>query len=338
MAGEPFRGYYRYLYPMKWFTPIQLPDYPFSIDHQTPVLAVGSCFAEQIGQRLVDLQFDAVLNPFGILYNPASVQRCFSRLATGEPFTEADLFAHNGLWHSFLHHGRFSAATQAEALEKMNAALAKGHQQWQKADVIIVTLGTAWAYRHKASCQIVANNHKQPQQHFDRELLTAEQIQGLLQSIIGPTLERNTPPQWLLTVSPVRHMKDGAVGNNRSKAHLLTAVHEMVSQTEQVHYFPGYELLLDELRDYRFYTADHAHPSTEAVDHIWSRFGQVLLPEATQALNGQLKALRKAMQHRPLHPGTAAEQTFKQQQRARLDELEQQYPFLDLSSWRDAFL
>lgn len=314
-----------------------MPAYPFAIDHQTSILAIGSCFAEHIGQRLIDLKFDIVLNPFGIVYNPASIQRCFSRLESGKAFTEEDLFMHDGLWHSFQHHGKFSAPEKEGALAKMNEALALGQEQWQKAKSIIVTLGTAWAYRHKASCQIVANNHKQPQQDFDRELLTVEQIKSLLQSIITPTLRREDPPQWLFSVSPVRHLKDGAIGNNRSKAHLLTAVHNLVDEIETVHYFPGYELLLDELRDYRFFTSDHAHPSEEAIAHIWDQFGGAFFSESTHQLNRKLGFLQQAMAHRPLHPDTDAYRNFRAQQVAQIDQLSTAHPFLELSDWRNYF-
>lgn len=337
MVGEPFGRFIHYLWNMKWYSPIQLPEYPISIDHQTSVFALGSCFAEHIGQRLIDLRFDAVLNPFGSVYNPASVQRCFSRLASDAPFTADDLFWHDGLWHSFLHHGRFSSPDKAAALARMNRALEEGQRQLAKATVIVVTLGTAWTYRHKASCQIVANNHKRPQQEFSRELLTVGQIEALLKAIIEPTLNRPAPPQWLLTVSPVRHLKEGAIGNNRSKAHLLAATHAVVETFDPVHYFPGYELLLDELRDYRFYAADHAHPADAAITHIWDRFGEAFFSANTWAVLQPLEEVLQAIRHRPLHPTSAAHRQFRAAQRNKIQGLAKAYPYLPLAEWLTFF-
>lgn len=322
---------------MKWYSPIAMPDYPFQIDHQTPIIALGSCFAAHIGQRLLDRKFDIQLNPTGILYNPASLQQSFMRLQQGNPFTVDELFYANGLWHSFAHHGRFSHANRSQALAQMNAALASGHQQWQRAGVIIVTLGTAWAYRHKSKDIIVANNHKQPAADFERKLLSPIQIVAYLSAMIEATNQPAIAPHWLLTVSPVRHLKDGAIGNNRSKAHLLTAVHEVVARYDNVHYFPGYELLLDELRDYRFYDTDHVHPSAESIDHIWSRFSAALFSEETSTINQRLMAIRKAMLHRPLHPEGPDYETFKAKQLKQIKAIADQYSFLDLADWTAYF-
>lgn len=298
---------------------------------------MGSCFAAHIGQFLQERKFNIQLNPTGILYNPASLQQCVVRLQQGDPFAADELFYANGLWHSFAHHGRFSHADRSQALAQMNAALADGHHQWQRAGVIIVTLGTAWAYRHKEKDTIVANNHKLPAADFERVLLSPRQIVAHLSAMITATSKSANPPHWLLTVSPVRHLKDGAIGNNQSKAHLLTAVHEVVARYDKVHYFPGYEILLDELRDYRFYDTDHAHPSAEAIGHIWSRFSAAFFSEETSTLNQRIMAIRKAMLHRPLHPEAPGFATFKAKQLAMIAAMAEQYPFLDLADWTAHF-
>lgn len=298
---------------------------------------MGSCFAAHIGQFLQERKFNIQLNPTGILYNPASLQQCVTRLQQGNPFTADELFHANGLWHSFAHHGRFSHADRSQALAQMNAALADGHHQWQRARVIIVTLGTAWVYRHKEKDTIVANNHKLPAVDFERVLLSPTQIVDHLSAMITATSKSANPPYLLITVSPVRHLKDSAIGNNQSKAHLLTAVHEVVARYDKAHYFPGYELLLDELRDYRFYDTDHMHPSAEAIGHIWSRFSAAFFSEETSTLNQRMMAIRKAMLHRPLHPEAPGFATFKAKQLAMIAAMAEQYPFLDLADWTAHF-
>lgn len=322
---------------MRWYTPVDIPAYPFNIAHTTRVLSIGSCFAAQMGTRMQQHQFDTVLNPFGIVYNPASVWRTMERLETGHPFTTDDLIEWDGWYHSFLHHGTFSATDPQSALGRMNEALVQGHERWKTAEVIILTLGTAYAYRHIPSCQIVTNNHKIPHQQFERELLTVPQITALLDKMICATTTRQDPPHWVLTVSPVRHLKDGATGNQRSKAHLITAVHDIIAQYPQVHYFPAYEIMMDELRDYRFYKTDHSHPTNEATDHIWSAFADAFFLPQTQTINTALAALLKDIAHKPLHPDSPAYRQFCHQRIERIDALMATYPFLQLDRWKDAF-
>lgn len=322
----------------QWMHHVEIPKPGFSISYQTPVVSLGSCFAEHIGQRLIDQLFPTVLNPMGIVYNPASMLACVKRLVDGRHFEANEVFKHEGLWHSFLHHGRFSHPDQNETLALMNAELEKGAAQIRDAEVMLITLGTAWIYRHNETGEVVNNNHKLPNHQFTRELLSVHQVADLLREMFDLVRTVNKKARWICTVSPVRHLKDGAAGNNRSKAHLLAALHEVMDQADNAYYFPGHEILLDELRDYRFYQTDFAHPSSEAIEYIWERFGNTFFESKTEKVVREVEQLLSDKAHRPLHPGTPQVHSFAQSRLKHIEELQKRHAFLNLGSFKEHFL
>jgi len=271
---------------------------PVKFSYSEGIVLLGSCFADNIGARMSDAGFDVCVNPFGTLYNPVSVCNAAERLESGTPFTESDcveMGAGAGLVCSFSHHTSFARRTAAEFLDAANASLAAAHESWRNAGLVILTLGTAYCFRHLESCQVVSNCLKRPAREFSRERLSIDEVKSLLSGLTA----RFPDKRFILTVSPIRHIADGAHANQLSKGTLLLAS-DSVTDGERVVYFPAYEIVMDELRDYRFYAEDMVHPSAQAVDYLWERFCDFALPEAErQTLVDNLKACR-CRQHRPL--------------------------------------
>ena len=237
---------------------------------RTGILMMGSCFSTEVGERLIAQGRDVTLNPFGILFNPASIASSLLRLESGRPFTPEDVIPREGQYVSFFHHGSFRRPTPEEFLENANSSLEKGVEAFAKADCIILTLGTAWVFRHIERNYIVSNCHKVPAREFSREFLSVEQIEELL----SPIIERHPEKRWIFTVSPIRHMADGLHGNQLSKSTLIVAIDRIRKNfPSSVDYFPSYEIMMDELRDHSYYIDGGNHPSPEAVDIIARRFG-----------------------------------------------------------------
>jgi hypothetical protein len=295
---------------------------------------MGSCFAVHIAGQLSTHKFKTALNPFGILYNPFSISQSIQRLIDGTPYQPEELFQHDGLWHSYDHHGAFSAPEQEVCLEKINTSLEKGSQFIQQADWCILTLGTAFVFVEKKQQRIVANCHKVPGSQFTRTRLSKDEIVLQLSSSIQAIRKINPDIKFILTVSPVRHIRDGLVENQRSKAALLLAVEELTGQHSGVYYFPSYELLLDDLRDYRFYESDLIHPNDLAIAYIWERFGEALFANDTLQLMKEVKKVVQAARHRPLHPERAAHRRFVEGQLRKMEELEKKHAFLDFGEER----
>ncbi len=310
---------------------------PINIDHQQPVLCMGSCFAENIGHRLRQLKFPAFINPFGIVYNPVSIVQVLEKLLSEEHYTEADLFENLDLWHSFDHHGRFSHPDRATALIHINQSLADARRFLQRTDRLILTLGTAHVFVEKKTGRVVANCHKMPGQVFDRRRLSVEEVVRPLAVILQKLKSKFPALEVIATVSPVRHLRDGLVENQRSKATLLLGLEEICQTLPFVHYFPAYELLLDDLRDYRFYDQDLAHPSAAAVDYIWSYFAEAFFSGETKALCKELSQLAAAAAHRPFHPTSPAHQSFLEKQLSIVKTLEARFPYLDFLAEKKAF-
>lgn len=312
---------------MNFRTPVELPDYPFRIEPSHRGLALGSCFADRIGRWLRDGKLPLSVNPFGALYNPASLARALERLADGRAFEAEELFEHEGLWHSALHHGDFSGPDRAETLAGINRALADGARALREADYLLATFGTAWIYERQG--EPVANCHRLPAREFVRRRLSADEIVARL----APHIERWAEKQWLLTVSPVIHRGDGLVENQLGKATLIVAAHDLAARFPgRIHYFPAYEILAAELRDYRFYADDMCHPAPVAVDYIRDRFSSALLSSPAAELLAAAEELRRAMDHRPIHPESTAHARFRSAMHARAIELQQRYPAADFSA------
>ena len=283
---------------LKLQTKVECGKSPVQMSFSEGIVLLGSCFADNIGARMADSGFDVCANPFGTLYNPVSLANAVDRLESGAPFGPEDcveMGAGAGLWCSFHHHTSFARRTPEEFLEVANASLAEAHRRWEKAGLVILTLGTARCFRHRGSGEVVANCLKRPDREFSREMLSVEQTVSLLSGIFS----RFPGKRFIITVSPIRHTADGAHGNQLSKSVLQLAA-DAVADGERIVYFPAYEIMMDELRDYRFYAEDMLHPTSQAVDYIWERFCDFALPDSErQTLQDNIKACRFA-KHRPL--------------------------------------
>lgn len=293
-------------------TPIHIPTGK-EISYNDPMISVGSCFAENMGKKLDEGKFSIHSNPFGILYNPVSIKDAILRIISNEPFSVSDLFSHHDLWHSWMHHGRFSSPEKMTALSMMNSSLATAHEKVSKANIIIITLGTAYAYRTKKDGVIVANCHKVPSSEFDKVRLSVDDVYGALNNALKALYSFNPSTEVILTVSPVRHIRDGIVENQRSKAILLLAT-EQLCKAKNVNYFPSYEIMMDELRDYRFYDTDMLHPNTVAIDYIWEKFRSTYFTSSTMNHYKNVMKINKGFQHKVLHPKTKEHMYFLEKQ------------------------
>lgn len=303
-----------------------------SIRYDNKLLLLGSCFAEEMGDLLHQHKFSILQNPHGILYNPLSITGALQSYLDGKMYTAADLFLHEDLWHSWAHHSRFSASTQEEALSKINAEQQAAINVIDNADWLVITLGTAFTYQLKETGKLVGNCHKVPANAFYKKMLTVEDIVTALDNTMHRLFFRNRKVRILFTVSPVRYVRDGVVENNLSKAILLQAVHHMVNKFERLHYFPAYELVTDDLRDYRFYKEDLVHPNAMAVQYVWEQFVKYSLAPAEQALLHQVQELRQAAAHRPFNPETPQHRQFLATYAQKTSNLQNAHSFLDLSA------
>jgi hypothetical protein len=307
-------------------------DYPFRLTYADHFLGIGSCFVEQMAERLQGHKFSSVHNPHGIVFNPYSVALGLNRLIQPKTYTLADLQEHQGLWYSFEHHGSFSTPDPAATLQNIQRAQTLAAAQFQRSTVLLLTLGTANVWEHQQLQRIVSNCHKLPGSTFQRRRMSVAEIVDTLGAVFHKTVAALPQIKVILTVSPVRYLREGVLENNRSKASLILAAEQLCHDFASVHYFPAYELLMDDLRDYRFYAPDLAHPSPQAIEYIWDYFKSSFFDAATQAQMQAIEKLQLALQHRPLHPNTSAHQTFLQQQLLYLAVLEKEYPALDFSS------
>lgn len=286
---------------LKLQTPVETGRSAVCISLNDKIFVLGSCFADNMGQKMADLGFDVCVNPFGTLYNPVSICNSVARLTSGIPFSESEcvqMGAGAGLVCSFSHHTSFARRTEDEFLNVANASLKEASLWWKAASKVIITLGTAWIYEYTRSGETVSNCLKIEAKEFTRRRLSVRETATLLMNMIA----RHPEKEFMFTVSPIRHFKDGAHGNQISKSTLLLALDEVLAKfPERCEYFPAYEIVLDELRDYRFYAADMIHPSDQAVDYLWSRFVRFAMPESElPALDARRRELLRA-QHRPIH-------------------------------------
>lgn len=292
---------------MRFRTEVEIEKPDWGIGHGDKLLLLGSCFADNIGEKLERAGFDTLTNPFGTLYNPASVAGALERLLDARPFDENDLqdFGIEG-WGVWDAHSLLCRPKKEEALQVLNARFAEASEQLRNASVLIVTFGTAWVYRLKETNTIVANCHHEPASRFVREKMSVEEIIGLWTPLLERLHTAHPALRVLFTVSPIRHLKDGAHGNQLSKATLLLAVEGLISKVEgpQLAYFPAYELVLDELRDYRFYADDMVHPSQAAVGFLWEKFSDTFFNTRTREEAAKAEKLAKVRNHRPLHATT----------------------------------
>lgn len=306
---------------------------PFNIGHDDRLLLIGSCFTEHIGERLAAHKFPALTNPFGIVYNPVSIARSLERLfAENQFFSEKDIFENAGLWHSWEHHGRFSKPDKDETLAGINAAYSEAAAFLKKANRLLLTFGTADGFMLRGTGQIVANNHKMPAALFQERRLSVAEIAEATIGILQKIKSENADLQVVVTVSPVRHLRSGAVANQRSKATLVLACEEICRQLDFACYFPAYELLLDDLRDYRFYAPDMVHPSEVAIAYIWDFFADTFFSEQTKRLNERIGKITAAARHRPFNSDTTEHRAFARAQLEAIENLKREWPGLDFGA------
>jgi hypothetical protein len=306
-----------------------------TISYEDQLMLIGSCFVENIGKKFQDGGFQTTINPFGILYNPHSLVQSIERLLNPIPFETTDLFSYEGVWNSFAHHSRFSYPSREETLRNINEQLVSGAMKMQSARWLMITLGTAWVYKLADSGVVVANCHKLPENRFIRHRMSEEEIVEVFTPLIERLHTLNPALQILMTVSPIRHWKDGAHENQLSKASLLLAIEQIQQRFSFVHYFPSYELMMDELRDYRFYAEDMIHPNATAIGFIWEKLLLNYLSRDAQKTLKEVEQLNKALQHRSLHPSSEADQRFHNQTAQRIADLQKRYPFLHFDTSSD---
>ncbi len=311
---------------MNFTTKVSINKYNFPIDYNSKVMLLGSCFAENMGEKFRYFKFHHVLNPFGIIFNPVSIEKLINRAVNKIEFTEKDIFFHNDLWHCYDVHSVLSNTSSELLLENLNTILHSFTNQIQEATHVILTYGTSWVYRNKTSNEIVANCHKVPQNKFTKELLSIETIQKSIQNTIDLVCKINSNCKFIFTVSPVRHIKDGFVENQRSKSHLISAIHNINNQPSTVNYFPSFEIMMDELRDYRFYAEDMLHPSQAAIDYIWIKFFENYVDEKEFATMNQVCEIQRALKHRPFNPNTESHQKFLESLRIKILTLSEKLP------------
>lgn len=319
---------------MRLTTPVELPKRDFEITYDSSLMILGSCFAENIGRRLSVCKFRADVNPFGILYNPLSIATALDRIVAGKPFDDGspEFVFHGERWHSMLHHGDFSRREKCDAINAVNGRLSAAHSATKNLNILTLTFGTAYVYRRKCDGTVVGNCHKMPASEFERSLLTVEEAADALTPPLDKLCAALPDLKILLTVSPIRHLRDGAHGNQVSKATLLLAVEELRRRFPgRVFYFPAYEILLDELRDYRFYDEDMTHPSGVAANYIWECFKAAYFSEATDALSMQMEEIARALAHRPFDAESQAHIEFKRKLSLKIEGIKEKYPFFDFS-------
>ena len=310
-------------------TPVPSIEFPFEFSHSYPVLAIGSCFAEHIGQQLTKHKFIINSNPTGIIYNPISIAKSLETLISGESYKKENLIQVNDLWCSLDFHSSFSNTNQQTCLDHINNALHETRRFLSKTKRIIISLGTSFGFRYKQTNEIVANCHKIPGIEFDRILIPVETIVSKLGSSFQKLKATKPELEIILTVSPIRHIRDGLIENQRSKASLLLACMQLSKEYSFVHYFPSYEILMDDLRDYRFYEADMIHPNRVAIDYIWDHFQKCLFSEETRLLNQKIAKIVVASEHRPFNPDSEQHQNFIRQQLKEIEQLNNNYSSLD---------
>jgi hypothetical protein len=328
---------------MKFHYEFDIKKIPWNIDHNHKLLLVGSCFTENIGAKLQKHKFKILENPNGILFNPVSVAEAITDYIINNKVNASDLFTLNEGWHSWKHHSRFSGTTIENALQKINESTSNAHGFLQSADFILITLGSSWIYTltEKATNavpgRVAANNHKAPAEWFEKRLMNNEEVLQALDNMIHRLFHFNPAIKIIFTISPVRHLREGVIENNRSKAVLIQAVHHLVNKFEGLYYFPAYELVIDDLRDYRFYAEDLVHPNYFATEYVWEKFCLACMNEPTRKLMDEIKTIQLAFRHKAFNPSSEQHKKFLHASLEKTKTLKQQFPFLDFEKEMNYF-
>lgn len=311
---------------MNFRTNIQLQKEENQIDYTSKLLLIGSCFSENISKKLAYYKFDTASNPFGILFNPKAIENLILNSLHEKTYTQNDVFLLNERWHCFDAHSDLSSFDKNELISNLNSAIKSTNKRLKESTHIIITLGTSWTYRFTETNAIVGNCHKVPQKKFAKELLSVDEISASLKNICHRISAVNPQATVIFTVSPVRHIKDGFVENSLSKAHLIAAIHNIITSRNKKTrplslstplktglaeaYFPSYEIMMDDLRDYRFYGSDMVHPNETAVDYIWEHFKHVWINENTVSMMKEIETIQKGLAHKPFNPGSEQHKAF----------------------------
>ena len=312
---------------MKLTTPIKLSRQNPPINYSSKVLLLGSCFAQNMGAKLEYYKFQQCTNPFGILFHPVAIEKLITRAVNQTWFTSKDVFLQNEQWHCFLAHSKLSNTSEEDLISALNSALEKLRFSLLEASHVVFTFGTAWVYKHLENDTIVANCHKVPQKEFVKQLLSPDDVSDVLLGIETKLRTINPTCSIINTVSPVRHIKDGLIANSRSKAHLIAGVQEIVSPEKLNHYFPSYEIMMDELRDYRYYKEDLIHPNQTAIAIIWNAFtGSWICPE-TAALQKKIATIQSGLLHTPFNGHSKAHLLFKKDLEVQISQVQKALPW-----------
>jgi hypothetical protein len=322
---------------MNFHLQFSIPPFLQKIKYSHKILFAGSCFAENIGEIMQKHKFNVHINPHGVLYNPASIAVALHRYAFNELMQENELFFANECWNSWEHHSRFSKNNKELCIEEINNSILSAHDFLMQAEWLFITFGSAFVYNKKETNQLVGNCHKIPQQEFTKSLLNVNRIIEEYKTLIAELKNINPKLKIIFTVSPVRYIRDGVVENNLSKARLIEAVHQIVQQNDNAFYFPAYELVVDDLRDYRFYKKDMVHPNEQAIDYVFEKLMNAIFDEETNLLFGKIKELIFAKQHRPLNTATEGHRKFKMTYLERSKQLQKEYSYLDMKEEIDFF-
>lgn len=301
---------------MNFITKINIPKSKKLIDYNSKIVSLGSCFADNVGAKFDYYKFQNCVNPFGIIFNPVSIEKLIFRAVTDHEFTDKDIFFHNERWQSYEVHSDLSDENKDLLIENLNLQLAYFKMQLSNASHVFITYGTSWVYHLKSSNVVVANCHKVAQNQFDKDILTVVTIEKAIQNAIDLIKQINPNCTFVFTISPVRHIKDGFVENQRSKSHLITALHNL-----QLAYFPSFEIMMDELRDYRFYMPDMLHPNQVAIDYIWERFTDSQISETIYPLMDEVCSIQKSLSHRPFNPHSESHHKFLESLSVKIQQL-----------------
>lgn len=317
---------------MDFTTKIDIPASEFNINHQSRIMMLGSCFAENIGNAFRSGKFNIDINPFGILYNPASIAKSLEILIERKLYSESDIFFYKNYYHSYDHHSSFSDNDPMVCLNRINSRLQIAIRNIDELDTLIITFGTSYVYELRENKSVVGNCHKLPASVFDRYRLGVDDIVNVWTKLLDKYLAQNPSVRIIFTVSPIRHMKDGAHENQLSKSTLLLAIDKLCVEFANVSYFPSYEIVLDELRDYRFYAEDMNHPSPVAVEYIWERFGETYFTAETQQIMKQWNKIRAAMLHRPFDDSGDDYKMFLDKLIYNIKYFQSKYPYIYCSN------
>ena len=321
---------------MEFRRELEVKPFEKRLNIRQKIMLSGSCFTEHLSERLVQNRFNILQNPNGIIFNPASISSSLSSYITPRKYDRNDIFIRDGLWSCWDHHSKFTHSDPDKLLAMINGSQQQAHEFLKHADWLIITLGSAWVYLLENG-EVVANCHKVPNDKFRKKLLAIEDVLSALDNMMHRVFMFNPGLRIIFTISPVRHLRDGFVENNRSKAVLIQAVHHLVEKFNKLYYFPAYELVIDDLRDYRFYAEDMVHPNYQATAYVWEKFSEACIDIESRKFMKEITPVNAAMAHKPFQPDSDAHLSFRKKQYNKLLQLRSEYPFLNFDKEIDFF-